>query len=202
MPARFISLVCILITTLTPAWANFANHLQQISLNYGQNNATVMFESQGVDISKVKSLCDCTTTAISGNTLTVHVDTSQFDQSVDKQIDVTTADGKKTRLTMRFIVPQAIILSARSLVWKRGDAPTPQVLRITIPKGSPVQDVTEAALSGEDFAFTPSKGKNKREFLVTVAPLNTSKKAFNRLIIKTSSQDPRYAGLIVYLQVR
>lgn len=199
---RLISLLASLIIAAIPALAEFDKTVQHVKLDYGQNDVTVVFHCNGAAITKVKPLCDCTTTSVSGNTLTAQVDTSKFDQSVDKQIDVTTADGKKTRLTMRFDVPQAIILSARSLVWKRGDAPTPQVLRITIPKGSPVQDVTEAALSGEDFAFTPSKGKNKREFLVSVAPLSTAKKAFNRLIIKTSSQDPRYAGLIVYLQVR
>lgn len=200
--SRLISILGALIVATFPALAGFDKPVQQVKLDYGQNTVTVVFQSNGAAITKVKPLCDCTTTSVSGTTLTAQVDTSKFDQSVDKQIDVTTADGKKTRLTMRFDVPQAIILSARSLVWKRGSTPTPQVLRITIPKGSPVQDVTEAALSGEDFAFTPSKGKNKREFLVTVAPLNTSKKAFNRLIIKTSSQDPRYEGLIVYLQVR
>lgn len=199
---RLLSILTSLILASLPCLADFDKPVQLVKLDYGQNAVTVVFQSKGAAITKVKPHCDCTTTSVSGTTLTAQVDTSKFDQSVDKQIDVTTADGKKTRLTMRFEVPQAIILSARSLVWKRGDAPTPQVLRITIPKGSPVQDVTEAALSGEDFAFTPAKGKNKREFLVSVAPLSTEKKAFNRLIIKTSSQDPRYAGLIVYLQVR
>ncbi|MBR1979009.1 MAG: hypothetical protein IJ985_05860 [Akkermansia sp.] len=199
---RLLSILTSLILASLPCLADFDKPVQLVKLDYGQNAVTVVFQSKGAAITKVKPHCDCTTTSVSGTTLTAQVDTSKFDQSVDKQIDVTTADGKKTRLTMRFVVPQAIILSARSLVWKRGDAPTPQVLRITIPKGSPVQDVTEAALSGEDFAFTPAKGKNKREFLVSVAPLSTAKKAFNRLIIKTSSQDPRYAGLIVYLQVR
>lgn len=195
-------ILCLFLAFSLPALASFSKPLQHIKLEYGQNSATVVFESNGAAISKVKSLCDCTTTAFTGSKLTVRVDTSKFDQSVDKQLDVTTTDGKKTRLTMRFEVPQAIILSARSLVWQRGAAPTPQVLRITLPKGSPVQDVTEAAISGDDFVFTPSKGKSKREFLVTVAPKSTAKKAFNRLIIKTSSSDPRYAGLIIYLQVR
>ena len=199
---RLLSILPSLVLASLPCLADFDKPVQLVKLDYGQNAATVVFQSKGAAITKVKPHCDCTTTSVSGTTLTAQVDTSKFDQSVDKQIDVTTADGKKTRLTMRFVVPQAIILSARSLVWKRGDAPTPQMLRITIPKGSPVQDVTEAALSGEDFAFTPAKGKNKREFLVSVAPLSTAKKAFNRLIIKTSSKDPRYAGLIVYLQVR
>lgn len=195
-------LLCLFLAASLPTLAGFSKPLQHIKLEYGQNSATVIFESSGAAISKVKSLCDCTTTSFTGSKLTVRVDTSKFDQSVDKQLDVTTSDGKITRLTMRFEVPQAIILSARSLVWQRGAEPTPQVLRIIIPKGSPVQDVTEAAISGEDFSFTPTKGKNKREFLVNVAPLSTSKKAFNRLIIKTSSSDPRYAGFIVYLQVR
>lgn len=194
--------LCLLLAVSLPTLAGFNKPLQHIKLDYGQNATTVVFESKGAAITKVKSLCDCTTSSFSGTKLTVQVDTSKFDQSVDKQLDVTTADGKKTRLTMRFEVPQAIVLSARSLVWQRGAAPTPQVLRINLPKGSPVQDVTEAAISGEDFSFTPAKGKNQREFLVTVTPVTTTKKAFNRLIIKTSSTDPRYEGVIVYLQVR
>ena len=200
--SRLGSTLCALLLAALPAMAVIDKPLQHVKLAYGQNEAVVVFQSKGAAITKVKALCDCTTTAVAGTKLTAKVDTSKFDQPVDKQIDVTTADGKKTRLTMRFDVPQAIILSSRSLVWKRGAAPTPQVLRITLPKGSPVQDVTEAAISGEDFSFTPQKGKNKGEFLVTVAPLSTAKKALNRLIIKTSSPDPRYEGVIVYLQVR
>ena len=46
-----------------------------------------------------------------------------------------TADG------MRWMLLQAMQLSARSLVWKRGAAPAPQVLRITLPKGSPITHI-------------------------------------------------------------
>lgn len=185
-----------------PVLAAFEKPVQNIKLNYGQDAVTVVFRSKSSPITKVKPLCDCTTTTHSGHTLTAHVDTSKFDQTVDKHIDVTTADGKKTKLTMHFEVPQAVVLSAPSLLWKRGAAPAPQVLRLTLPKGSPVQDITEAAISGNDFFFTPEKGKNKGEFLVTVTPKSTSKKCFNRLIISTSSADSRYARFIVYLQVR
>lgn len=199
---HFFRTLCIGVLAGLPALAGFDKPVQHIKLAYGQNKATVVFKSKGADISKVESLCDCTTTSFSGTRLTAIVDTSKFDQSVDKQLDVMTTDGKKTRLTMHFDVPQAVILSARSLVWQRGASPEPKVLRITLPKGSPVQEVTEAAISGDAFIFTPAKGKNKREFLVTVAPVSTAKRALNRLIIKTSSPDLRYAGFIVYLQVR
>lgn len=184
------------------AAADFLPAEQRVQLAFGQDAVTLVFRNSGAAITKAKPLCDCTTVSVQGNELTARVDTSRFDQSTDKQIEVTTADGRTTRLTMHFDVPQAIVLSTGSLVWKVGEAPTPKVLTISLPKGSPAGEVTEAAISGDDFDFIPAKGKNNREYRVTVTPRNTSRKALNRLVIKTASADPRFAQRIIYLQVR
>jgi len=184
-----------------PALAGFLAPLQNVKLGYGQNAATVTFAADS-PITKAKALCDCTTLSIQGNKLIAQVDTSQFDQNVDKQIDAATADGKSTRLTMRFEVPAAITFNARSFIWQQGVPATQQTLRISLPKGSPVGNVTEAALAGDAFDYVPQKGKNSREFIVAITPKSTSKRVLNRLVIKTDSPDPRYAQYIIYLQVR
>ena len=185
-----------------PALAAFPQPQQGVKLSYSQKTAVVEFTTDGPAVTKAKPLCDCTTVSIQGNKLIATVDTSKFDQSVAKQIDATTADGKVTRLTMNFEVPPAIVLSARSLVWQRGSKPAPQVLTITLPKGSPVTDIKEAGLSGDAFDYVPHKVKDGREYTVTVTPRGTDKPVLNRLVLTMASTDPRFARQIIYLQVK
>lgn len=185
-----------------PALAGFPQPQQSVKLAYSQQTAVLEFTTDGPAVTKAKPLCDCTTVTIQGNKLIAKVDTSKFDQSVAKQIDATTADGKTTRLTMNFEVPAAVVLSARSLVWQRGAKPAPQVLTITLPKGSPVTDVKEAGLSGDAFAYVPHKVKQGREYTVTVTPHSTDKPVLNRLVLTLVSADPRFAKQIIYLQVK
>ena len=118
-----------------PAMATFKDTTQVVPLKYGQKEATVVFETTGEDIDSAKPHCDCTRVQIKGSRLTAVVDTHTFDQDVEKTISAETADGKEVTLRMQFRVPQAMQLSARSLVWKHGSAPTPQALRITLPQG-------------------------------------------------------------------
>lgn len=186
----------------TPALAAFPQPTQQVKLSYGQNQATVVFKTDGSAITKAKAHCDCTTLKNEGTRLIATVDTTKFDTKVDKTIDATTADGKTTRLTMRFEVPPAIIFSARSLQWKVGSQARPKILNITLPKGSPVSGVKDAGLNGKDFDYIPQTVTKGREYTITVTPLSTAKPTLNRLVIKTDSSDPRYAQHIIYLQVK
>ncbi len=193
---------CALLLSL-PAFAGFAQPQQSIRLAYGQKAATVVFETQdGSTVVKARPLCDCTTVKKEGSRLVAQVDTSAFDAPVDKQIEVTTSDGRKTTLTMRFDVPLAVVISPLSLVWKKGSSPTPQVFRISIPKGSPVRGLVSADLSGDDFDYSPTTIRKGQEYTVTVTPKSTASRAFNRLVIKMDSTDPRFSQRILYLRVQ
>ena len=183
------------------AYAGFTHPLQQVSLSFGQKQATVTFEADDL-ITESRSLCDCTRVTHQGTTLTAQVDVSDFAQSVQKQIEARTADGKTTRLTMDIRVPQAVELSARSLIWKRGGKTTPQQLRVNIPQGSPVKVLTRADLSGDAFTYTAKTMKEGSAYIVEVAPKSTDKPALNRLIIRTDRTDARYAGYIIYLSIQ
>lgn len=183
-----------------PLFAGFAQPTQSITLDYGQKETTVVFVADSA-VKKAKAHCDCTTLSISGNTITAKVDTSLFDASVDKTISVTTADGKQTTLTMKFEVPQAVVITPASLIWKVGEAPTPKVLHITVPQGSPVKSLKQAGLEGEDFVYDAAKGKRPGEYSVTVTPKSTAKRLRNRLVIKMESDDPRFSQRIIYLRV-
>lgn len=194
-------LLLLCLAAACPAWAAFLSTERPVQLAYGQKSVDVVFESD-TPITRAKPLCECTTVRVEGTRLTAHVDTGGFTQDVEKQIEATTAEGKTTKLTMRFRVPQALSLSARSLVWHRGGPATPKTLRITIPKGSPVHKVTEASISGEAFDYTPRVVKDGAEYCVDITPRSTDKKTLNRLIIKTDSAEPRYAGIIVYLSIQ
>lgn len=184
-----------------PALAGFKQPVQAVQLRHGQNAVTLTFEADR-PIRKAKPHCECTTVSIDGKRLVARVDASKFEGQVEKTIDATTDDGRTTRLTMRFTVPAALKLSARTLQWKQGSPATPQTLCISIPKGSPVRNVTNASLSGTDFDYDPRKGKRAGEFTVTVTPKSTAKRVLNRLIIDTDSADPRFARAIIYLQVK
>ena len=192
-----IALLCAL-----PAMAGFKTTVQVVPLKIGQEQATVIFETSGEKIEEAEPHCDCTTVKINGSRLTATVDTRTFDRDVEKTIAAETSDGTKVTLRMQFRVPQAMQLSARSLVWQRGAAPTPQVLRITLPKGSPITHITDAALSGDAFDYAPKMVKKGREYTVTITPRSTARAALNRLVLTTDSTDPRYHRQIIYLQVR
>lgn len=193
--------VALCLMSALPALAGFSKTTQSVKLGYGQNEVQLVFTADA-DIRRAKPHCDCTEVDIQGKRLVATVDTSKFEGEVEKTIDATTADGKTTRLTMRFTVLPAVQLSARTLQWRVGAAATPQTLRISLPAGSPVRSVTEAALSGEDFNYDPRKGKRPGEFTVTVTPKSTAKRVLNRLIIETDSPDPRFSRYIIYLQVK
>lgn len=185
-----------------PASAAFKSTTQVVPLQFGQTQATVIFETKGEKIDNAEPHCDCTKVQIKGNKLTATVDTHTFDRDVEKTITVATTNAKEVTLHMQFKVPQAIHLSARSLVWKRGESPTPQVLRITLPKGSPITHIADAALSGDAFDYTPKVVKKGREYTVTITPRSTARAVLNRLLLTTDSADPRYQRQIIYLQVR
>lgn len=185
-----------------PVAAAFKSTTQVVPLKFGQQSATIVFETTGEQIDEAEPHCDCTKVSIEGRKLTAVVDTRTFDRDVEKTITAETADGTETTLRMQFRVPQAILLSARSLTWKRNAAPTPQVLRITLPKGSPITHITNAALSGEAFDYTPRVVRKGSEYTVSITPHSTAKTVLNRLVLTTDSTDPRYRQHIIYLQVR
>lgn len=185
-----------------PSSAGFRSPVQTVKLTPGQTRATVVFETDGTAIRKTKPLCDCTKLDTRGTKLVAEVDTSTFDTDVDKQIDVTTSDGMTTRLTMRFSVPPAILLSARSLVWVKGSEAAPQVLTIILPPGSPIRGIKDAGLSGTNYDFVPETVERGREYRITITPKSTEKGNLERLVIKTDSTDPRYAQRLIYLQVK
>ena len=197
MKHYLLALLCAL-----PAMAAFKSTTQVVPLKFGQEQATVVFETSGEGIETAKPHCDCTKVLIKASKLTAVVDTRTFDRDVEKTIAAETSDGKEVTLSMQFRVPQAMQLSARSLVWKRGAAHTPQVLRITLPKGSPITHITDAALSGDAFDYAPEVVKRGREYRVTITPRSTSRAALHRLVLTTDSTDPRYHRQIIYLQVK
>lgn len=190
-----------LILTL-PALAGFKSTTQVVPLKFGQEQATVVFQTTGEKIEEAEPHCDCTKVTLNGSKLTATVDTHTFDRDVEKTIAAETEDGSEVTLRMQFKVPQAMVLSARSLVWKRGSTPAPQVLRITLPPGSPITHINGASLSGEAFDYTPKVVKRGREYTVTITPLSTAKAVLNRLVLTTDSSDPRYHRQIIYLQVK
>ncbi len=206
MKAVAAALLLPLLAATLPAQAGFAPQqlVQTVKLSYGQNAATVTFRTaDGSSITKAKPLCDCTTVQLRGNTLVVQVNTSTFDAPVDKQIEVTTSDGARATLTMRFDVPQAVIISpAAALVWERNSAPTPQQFRIQLPKGSPIRALLSADLSGDDFDYHAETITPGREYAITVTPRSTARRSMNRLVIKMDGTDPRYTQRILYLRVR
>ena len=185
-----------------PAMAAFKSTTQVVPLKFGQESATIVFETTGEEIDDAEPHCDCTKVQVKGTRLTAVVDTRTFDRDVEKTIAAETEAGEEVTLRMQFRVPQAIQLSARSLVWKRGAAPTPQVLRITLPQGTPITHIANAALSGEDFDYTPKVVKRGKEYSVTITPHSTAKAALNRLVLTTDSTDSRYRRMIIYLQVK
>ena len=185
-----------------PAMAAFKSTTQVVPLKFGQESATIVFETTGEEIDDAEPHCDCTKVSIKGHRLTAVVDTHTFDRDVEKTISAETDDGEEVTLRMQFRVPQAMQLSARSLVWKRGAAPAPQVLRITLPKGSPITHIADAALSGDAFDYSPKVVKRGKEYSVTITPRSTAKAALNRLVLTTDSPDPRYHRQIIYLQVK
>ena len=185
-----------------PVAAAFKSTTQVVPLKFGQQSATIVFETTGEQIDEAEPHCDCTKVTIEGRKLTAVVDTRTFDRDVEKTIAAETEDGTEATLRMQFRVPQAILLSARSLTWKRNAAPTPQVLRITLPKGSPITHITNAALSGEAFDYTPRVVRKGSEYTVSITPHSTAKAVLNRLVLTTDSTDPRYRQHIIYLQVR
>lgn len=185
-----------------PAMAAFKSTTQVVPLKFGQESATIVFETTGEEIDDAEPHCDCTKVQVKGTRLTAVVDTRTFDRDVEKTIAAETVDGEEVTLRMQFRVPQAMQLSARSLVWKRGAAPAPQVLRITLPKGSPITHIADAALSGDAFDYSPKVVKRGKEYSVTITPRSTAKAALNRLVLTTDSPDPRYHRQIIYLQVK
>lgn len=197
----FLSFFLTIVSAQLPAQAAFRENTHVVQLSYGQNEAIVVFTADDT-ITRSRSLCDCTKVSHSGKRLIATVDVHNFARSVRKQIEATTADGVTTRLTMDIRVPQAIEISAQSIIWKIGAAAEEKVLQIRIPKGSPVQRIISADLSGDAFRYTTKTDHPGELYSVRIAPLSTQARVLNRLIIRTDSTDARYAAFIIYLSVQ
>lgn len=200
-PRLLFALLPLLPLATVPAAADFKTDTRTVKLDYLQNEVTVIFETDGIGIEKVTPLCDCITAHIDGSRLIARVDSSKFSRDIDKQIDARTADGKTTRLTIRFSVPALYTVSSPSLVWQKGSERTPQVLRITIPKGSPVHNIERAELVGKGFDYEPRIIRRGREYTITVTPQTTDKPVLARLRLVTDCSDYR-ARCTIYLQVK
>ena len=195
------AIVLMWMTLASSVQAGFAEPVQTVQLAFGQKQARVIFEADR-PITRSRSLCDCTKVSHSGSTLMALVDVSDFAQSTRKQLEAVTADGKTTRLTMDIRVPQAVELSARSMIWKVGSPNVSKTLCVRIPKGSPVHALTSADISGDAFIYTTHTIATGAEYSVSISPRSTQKPVLNRLIIRTDSTDARYAGYIIYLSVQ
>ncbi len=186
-----------------PSFAGFAQVEQRIALTVSQESATVVFATNdGTTVTKAKPDCSCTTVRLDGSRLIAQVDASAFDASIDKHIDATTSDGKRTRLTMHFEVPPAILISPTALVWERNAAPAPQCFRIRLPKASPIRALTSAGISGDDFDFSTRTITPGSEYEITVTPRSTARRALNRLVLHMDGPTPRFQQRILYIRVR
>lgn len=181
--------------------AIFLNPVQKVPLTFGQREAVVVFDAD-TEIKAARSLCECTKVSIDKKKLIARVDVSGFAQDAKKEIEATTTDGKKVRLTMDIRVPQAIEINTRTLIWKTGAKAEARDVRVKIPAGSPVKKLSGADLSGDAFDYKAIIVKAGEEYCVRVYPKDTRKPVLNRLIIRTDSKDPRYAAYIVYLSVQ
>jgi hypothetical protein len=190
---------------LFPCWvmtaqAGFKDAEQAIKLDYGQEQATVVFEADCA-IKSAEPHCDCTKVKVEGKKLIAVVDTTQFPDSVSKTIEAKTADGKKTTLHMHFDVPVAVAFSPEVLIWKVGEKPTTKVVTITVPAGSPVKALKGVGLEGEAFTYKAAKGNKKGEYTVSVTPLSTAKRVRNKLVIKMDSDNPLFTQRTVNVRV-
>ncbi len=202
---KALALIPLFLAGALPAMAGFAPQqlVQHVKLDYAQKAVTVVFgTTDGSRVTKARPDCDCTTVRVEGSRLIAEVDTSTFDTPIEKKIAVATSDGQRATLTMRFEVPQAVIISSPSLVWERGSAPAPQEFRISLPKGSPIRALRSADLSGDDFDYQTRTITPGREYAVTVTPKSTAHRCINRLVLKMDGPDPRYTQRILYLQVK
>ncbi len=191
-----------LLALLAPlASAHVAKHDQTVKLPFKHSRAQFVFESTS-PITYAKAHCECTTLKVEGKKIIATVDTTIFDQDAFRTISIRTQEGKSQTLTMRFVVPQALTLSAKSLRWARGSAPKAQSLRLRIPQGSPITALTEAGLKGKEFHYELKTHKKGRDYEIIITPLSCNKKVLNRLVIKTNASDPRYKQFIIYLQVK
>ncbi len=198
--ATAAALLCLL---PLPALAGFVQKEQTVQLHYAQDAATVEFcTGDGSTITKAKPLCDCMTLRTEGSRLVAQVNTSTFDATVDKLIEVSTSDGQRSTLTIRFEVPLAVIISSPSLVWQRGAEPTAQEFRLRIPEGSPVRGLRAANLMGKDFLYRAATITPGREYAITVKPHSTARRCMNRLFVEMEGPDPRYTRRILFLQVK
>lgn len=193
--------LALLVAVGLPAAGGILQTEQRVKLTPGQQSVSLVFESDSA-ITRAKPLCDCMKLTVEGTHLHVRIDASRFDVSAKKEIDVSTADGSRTRLTVHIDVPPAIILSSKSFVWERGKPAEQKKLTISIPPDSPVSAVLEAGLCGEDFDYQTEKIKEGRTYAVRLIPKSTAKKAFNRLVLKFQSSDPRFSQQIIYLRVK
>ena len=181
--------------------AQFSQSSQEARLGFGQTHCNFLFTADS-SIRKVTPNCDCTSYRIENNKLHVTVDAREFNRDTNRYLDIKMQDGRKCRLMLYFRIAQPLLLSSRSLTWKRGASPSQQSITLYIPKGSPIKALKEAGLNGKEFDYQTKTLKKNREYQITITPLSTAKKALNRLVIKTVSSDPRYSQHIIYLQIK
>lgn len=196
-----VLLAALFLLIANPLQAQFTAPQQEVHLDYGHQKAQFTFEGDS-PIKSADPNCDCASLRIEGNRIIVDVDTRDFDENLNRHIKVRMEDGRKIKLYMIFVVPQPLIISSKSLIWKRNSPLKSQRLSLRIPKGSPISKLIQAGLNGEDFHFDTKTIKKGEQYQIDIRPLSTARKALNRLVLKTDSSDKRSAQYIIYLRIK
>ncbi len=181
-----------------------AEPAHEVKLDWARS-PLILVRKLDAPIKSAKSNCDCMDADIGGenkNELRIHVESSVFIEDSVRALHVEMEDGSKRELAYEFIVPIALKLSSPSLLWERGQAATAKTLRISIPQGSPITRLEDAAMDKENFHLSTKTLKAGSEYEITLTPKQTDKAQLVRLIISTDSPYAHYKKYLVYLRVK
>lgn len=213
-----LSVVPLLLFSAATAFSQLTWESREVSLKASYSDkrivATFKFKNDGADpvkIVSVRSLCDCTTTALekteyahgeSGEivaTFNVGDRTGEQQKSVTVQTDI--ANSKPVVLTLKVKIPSLVEIVPALLFWKAGEERVPKTITITVPNHSPVK-VTGIESSSPEIVTEMTPTANANEYSVKVTPPISEKPLLATITLKTESALPLSRTFSAYVVVR
>lgn len=174
----------------------------------GEQEAVAQFKytnngDKPVRITNVKSSCGCTVPALKKNevapgesgeiTATFKIGNRTGTQVKTVRVDTDHPSSATTNLVLKAVIPELVQVQPAFVWWASGEAPKPKTITVRAGKDVPITTI-DVTSSNPEFTTKVEKGSAPGEFVIQVAPKDTSRTLSATLTIKPDYPKVFYAS--------
>lgn len=122
--------------------------------------------------------------------------------TVDKQISILMADGKRHDLTVRMTTPELLKIEPKTLKWDEGGPLEQKSFQLTISEDEPLKILKVTGTNEEKFPFELETIEEGKRYRLSVTPAETQSRGFGLIRITTNSQFKKHQSYQAFVVVK